>query len=85
MIRYRDFLGNICAVVVTSLLTFFGSFAIGQDEATEETDSDQLNIQTLQAIGWMIHSQSPLVFDFTKEEKEQIIICLLYTSDAGDE
>ena len=81
MIRYRDFLGNICAVVVTSLLTFFGSFAIGQDEATEETDSDQLNIQTLQAIGWMIHSQSPLVFDFTKEEKEQIIIGIQRAAD----
>ena len=81
MIRYRDFLGNICAVVVTSLLIFFGSFATGQDETTEETDSDQLNIQTLQAIGWMIASQSPLVFDFTKEEKEQIIIGIQRAAD----
>ena len=74
MTRYRDFLSSACATVATSLLLLFGSFASGQDEASEEADSDQFHIQTLQAIGWMIASQSPLIFDFTKEEKEQIII-----------
>ncbi len=74
MTRYRDFLKSVCATLVTSLLLFSGSPAIGQEEPTGDTEGDQIYNQTLQAIGWMIASQSPLLFDFTKEEKDQIII-----------
>lgn len=70
MITLRGYVGSICFALV--LLAVPVSFA--QDEAAIAESNEDLETQVLQVYGWIIGVQSGLGWDFTPEEKEQIML-----------
>ena len=73
IILRRNFGYNCLAAAAISLVLLAVPHSFAQeDEATAEADED-LEVQVLQAYGWIIGVQGGLSWDFTPEEKEQIM------------
>ena len=75
MISLRGYVGSIrLALALFSLALLAAPLSFAQDEAATAESDEDLEDQVLQAYGWIIGVQSGLSWDFTPEEKEQIMI-----------
>ena len=70
MINLRGYVGSI----YFSLVLLAAPISFAQDGTSTAESNEVLEAQALQVYGWIIGVQSGLGWDFTPEEKEQIML-----------
>ncbi len=74
MIALREVYKSLGLIGALSLATITAPRAFAQEDDSPAPKKDSLHNEALQAYGWYLGSQGGLNWDFTEEDKEQIII-----------